>query len=278
MWFIDPPECLLCLTESRFSELRELGVNRASAYVNLGRYIMDKATLGRARAFIESFNELTRLTGLEDPHRQFKERLEAEASRIAEGLSRLLGGDVAKHLEAAALFNSVDVAMRGYRFSLEDLEKALSGEVRWIGISRGDVEGLVKGSRSVGYIVDNAGEFQIDLLSIRLLRRMGIEVTVYAKSKPYELDVTADYVRGHVEGLGVDVVGSGGMNSPLLGDAVKAMARHDLVIAKGLDNYETYLEFKPKTPPILFLFRAKCRLIANMLGVGFASPVAVLVK
>ena len=45
------------------------------------------------------------------------------------------------------------------------------------------------------------------------------------------------------------------------------------MIIKGLDNFETYLELRPGLGNALFLLRAKCPLIARLLGVPTNSPV-----
>jgi uncharacterized protein with ATP-grasp and redox domains len=70
---------------------------------------------------------------------------------------------------------------------------------------------------SIGYVVDNAGEFQFDKALIKRLAELGREVVVYARSEPYEVDVTEEYVINELHGLSnVKVVGSGNAYSALV--------------------------------------------------------------
>ncbi|MFP3239018.1 MAG: hypothetical protein RXQ00_07380, partial [Caldivirga sp.] len=69
----------------------------------------------------------------------------------------------------------------------------------------------------------------------------------YARSEPYEVDVTEEYVINELHGLSnVKVAGSGNAYSALVKrDLWSSLGSHDLLIMKGLDNFETYLELKP---------------------------------
>lgn len=44
-WYVSINDCLLCVLESRFSELRRLGVNDVRAFADLGRAVMDLASM-----------------------------------------------------------------------------------------------------------------------------------------------------------------------------------------------------------------------------------------
>ncbi len=44
-WYVSVGDCLLCVLESRFSELRRLGINNAKPFIELGRVVMDLAPL-----------------------------------------------------------------------------------------------------------------------------------------------------------------------------------------------------------------------------------------
>ena len=275
MWYIDTPECLLCLLESRYSELKKLNVKDPSMYVELGRYVMENAGRGRVAVFIESHVWLRRRLGINDPHSDEKTSLESLARDAIGNLLSNLGNDVVKYVELAAAANSVDIPMRGYRFSTEDLLARLNDEVRWLGVTRDGLRNAIARAGSIGYVVDNAGEFQFDKALIKKLVGLGKEVVVYARSEPYEVDVTEEYVIDELHGLSnVKVVGSGNAYSALAKkDLWPSLGSHDLLIMKGLDNFETYLELKPRLGSALFLLRAKCPLIARLLGVPTNSPV-----
>jgi len=277
MWYIDAPECLLCLLESRYAELKKLNVKDPAMYMELGRYVMENAGRGRVAVFIESHVWLRRRLGIDDPHNDEKASLESLAKDAISNLLSDLGDDVVRYVELAAAANSVDIPMRGYRFSTEDLLARLNDEVRWLGITRDGLREIIARAGSIGYVVDNAGEFQFDKALIKRLAELGREVVVYARSEPYEVDVTEEYVINELHGLSnVKVVGSGNAYSALAKkDLWPSLGSHDLLIMKGLDNFETYLELKPRLGNALFLLRAKCPLIARLLGVPTNSPVIV---
>jgi uncharacterized protein with ATP-grasp and redox domains len=58
-------------------------------------------------------------------------------------------------------------------------------------------------------------------------------------------------------------------------DLAEAIARADLVIAKGMANYESLSEYGD-LPPVAFLLAAKCRPIASRLGIGVGEKAALL--
>ncbi len=269
-WYISVSDCLLCALESRFSELRRLGINDVRLFAELGRATMDLAHLGRAAVFIESFNEVVRMINNVDPHASEKSVLEGLANEL---ISRLrLGDDVVEYVKLAASANSVDIPMRGYEFDINDFVGRILEEPAWLGTSPGELRDRLGGVGSVAYLVDNAGEFQFDLLLIRRLSSMGVRVVVYARSRPYEVDVTYDYVASRAVGFGVRAL-PGNYSAFWYNDVVRELMDYDLVISKGLDNLETFMERRPGLNNVLFLFRAKCPLIARLLNVERNKPV-----
>ncbi|WP_243666916.1 hypothetical protein [Vulcanisaeta sp. JCM 16159] len=40
-WYVSISDCLLCALESRFGELRRLGINDVRPFSNLGRVVLD---------------------------------------------------------------------------------------------------------------------------------------------------------------------------------------------------------------------------------------------
>ncbi len=129
-WYVSASDCLLCVLESRFSELKKLGINDATSFIDLGRTVMNLAPLGRATVFIESFNSMTRMLSNNDPHADEKLMLERVAGELISGLR--LGDDVIDYVKLAASANSVDVPMRGYNFSVKDFVRNILEEPAWL--------------------------------------------------------------------------------------------------------------------------------------------------
>ena len=269
-WYVSITDCLLCALESRFSELRKLGISDVRAFADLGKVVMDLAPLGRATVFIESFNYMTTSLGITDPHSNEKALLERVADEL---IGRLrLGDDVVDYVRLAASANSVDIPMRGYDFKVEDFVDKILEEPIWLGTDPASLRSRLGNVRSVAYLVDNAGEFQFDLLLIRKLSLMGVKVVVYARNRPYEVDVTYDYVVNKVSNAEVRAL-PGNYSAFWYGDVVRELAGYDLVISKGLDNLETFMERRPGLSNVLFLFRAKCPLIARLFNVEKDKPI-----
>jgi hypothetical protein len=273
MLYIEVPTCILCALESRMQELRMFGVTDINHYVRLSMRISELIPRGRSPLFIESFEEVVKILNNDDPHASEKAELERVASSVLDRVIAYAGNDLTKYFEVAAAANSVDVPMRGYQFNVDDFVNRLLEGATWLGITRDGLRKLLDEVRRVGYVVDNSGEFQIDALLIRKLVNNGIDVTVYARGLPYEVDVTAKYVSEVLGDTRVRIV-STGTRYPVFYNKglIRDLENHDLIISKGLGNFEAYLE-RDLNLRALFLFRAKCEPVIKMLKVPRNSPV-----
>ncbi len=131
---------------------------------------------------------------------------------------------------------------------------------------------LLKGCRKVLYFFDNCGESQFDRLLIRQIRRRGILVTGVVRGEAILNDVTMeDALR-----IGLDkeldgIVTTGGfMVGTVLskaGDDLKEeLSGADLIIAKGMANYES-LSDQDAGMPKVHILRTKCSAVARSLNV-----------
>ncbi|MGC8606236.1 MAG: ARMT1-like domain-containing protein [Vulcanisaeta sp.] len=275
MLYIEAPECILCALESRIQEAKKYGVNDVNMYTHITVHTSRLIPRGRTPLFIESFELITRILNNDDPHADEKKELEDTASLILPRIINDIGNDIVRYLEVAAAANSVDVPMRDYQFDIDNFVNKILEEAVLINTSKDELRNLLSDLRDVGYVVDNSGEFQVDALLIRRLLDMGVRVTVYARGLPYEVDVTADYV-SKVLGDRVRVVSTGNRypvfyNRGLWHD----LGTHDLIISKGVGNFEAYLESELKLR-VLFLLRAKCGPMIRLLKVPKNSPVVYL--
>jgi uncharacterized protein with ATP-grasp and redox domains len=131
-------------------------------------------------------------------------------------------------------------------------------------------------SRSLLYLGDNAGEIVLDRLLIEEIHRVKeLETYFVVRESPVINDVTVD------DALAVDMgrvakVVSNGSDAPATilsqcSDGLQQLFRSaDVIIAKGQGNYES-LEGEPGN--IFFLLRAKCPLLAELLGVSVGDCV-----
>lgn len=130
------------------------------------------------------------------------------------------------------------------------------------------------------YIGDNCGEVVLDKVFIDVIKEVCPDLTVYygVRGKPIVNDVTID-----------DAVMAGMNNSAIiisngdisLGTVIERTSndfkmiydKADIVMCKGQGNYEGML--KSRKDNLFFLFMAKCRIVAEPLGIPVMSIVCL---
>ncbi|GHT23605.1 hypothetical protein FACS189419_07790 [Planctomycetales bacterium] len=185
-------------------------------------------------------------------------------------------------VQLAVAGNTIDYAVRGdwdAELILNALETAmqqpLNGNV-------GDFEAVLKKSTNVLYLLDNCGEIVCDQLLLEEIKRRYpyLSITAVARGLPVLNDATI----ADAQQIGLDNTvplidnGNDGVGTLLEqnGEELKrALKKCDLIIAKGLANYETLAEYdKSVLPmPICYLFKAKCKFIAKYAGVQYQDLV-----
>ncbi len=134
------------------------------------------------------------------------------------------------------------------------------------------------------YLSDNCGEIVLDRLLIRYLKEHGSHVTLAVKEAPILNDATLRDARD----LGLDALadkltttGGGaeiGICREIIPDDLRdAISRCTLIIAKGMANFESLSEMD-NLPPVAYLLAAKCKPVADELGVPVGSKIALLRK
>jgi uncharacterized protein with ATP-grasp and redox domains len=131
-------------------------------------------------------------------------------------------------------------------------------------------------SQCLFYLGDNAGEIVFDRLLIEEIHRVKeLETYFVVREKPVINDVTMDDALA----VGMDSVArvvSNGSDAPATilsqcsAELQQLFRSADIIIAKGQGNYES-LEGEPGN--IFFLLRAKCPLVAELLGVSVGDCV-----
>jgi hypothetical protein len=128
---------------------------------------------------------------------------------------------------------------------------------------------LRKGVRVV-YFTDNCGEIIFDGLLLQVLRDMGVKVTVVAKGEPILTDATVEDIKRYgIDKLVDEVLDTGtfavGVDMKRLPNKVRRRVREaDLVISKGMANYESFSQ--SKIHPIVHMLRTKCIPVADSMG------------
>jgi uncharacterized protein with ATP-grasp and redox domains len=215
---------------------------------------------------------IKKISGNPDPYRGRKMR-EIEASRLA--FSRIKPArDLRSCVEVAAQGNAIDffVDHRTLMQSLEETPKFAIDDIDLL-------ERRLADASEILYLSDNAGEAFFDLPLVKALGRRA-RVTYTVKEAPIQNDLTLEDLR--LAGLTGDfkyIAEAPATVGLYLGRASPEFRarfdRADLVVAKGMGNYETLSELPPRGN-IFYILRAKCWPVARSLGVEVGDYVAML--
>jgi len=140
------------------------------------------------------------------------------------------------------------------------------------GLQVNDVErlrALASKAKVIYYLVDNCGEIVLDRFLVRELQGLGAKVVGVVKGAP----ILTDAVEGDLYDTGMDDVFDEwvttgvfavGLDLDRNSDLKDRLMRSDLVISKGMANFESLSD--EALPRVAYLFRAKCRPVADAIG------------
>ena len=171
----------------------------------------------------------------------------------------------------SAIGNLIEFDILGYSVRLDQLEAQIQ-QVEF-GIDNADSAlELLKSSKNVMLLTDNAGEIAFDILFVEELKRIGLSVTVAVKNAPIMNDATLeDALQVGMNKVADNVITTGQACVGLLYDDTspefrQVLDRMDLIVAKGMGHYETMTE-RNWNQPVLHVLIAKCRPVASSLGI-----------
>lgn len=234
-------------------------------------FSLDKVTIVVATGI---HNVVKVVSGNPDPYRQMKEMEIAVAKEITNQL-HLDEDNFYSCVKFAVLGNSVD-----FFKPLNEVKKAMRQEVRFAIDDSERFERKLRNARSILYLADNAGEVFFDLPLVRWLGQR-VSVTYVVKAAPVQDDITLDDIRrlGLESELGrIITTGTAtpGVDlSQASAEFKDEFAAADLVLAKGMGYWESLSEL-PAEDRIFYCLKAKCRPVAESLGVPVGSYVAIL--
>jgi len=220
-----------------------------------------------------------RITGSSDPYREEKRRANDRALELYPGLKRRVAGSDQPLLAAVKLAiggNSIDL---GPTSSYADISSIVSSALS-AGLSIDDYEGFhnsVAGARKILYLGDNAGEIVFDRILVEEIRRVASDIRIdfVVRESPIINDATIDDARyvGLDKEAGIVTSGSDAPATVLAQCSKEVLELYrsaDMIIAKGQGNYES---MSLEEGNIFFLLKAKCRVIAGLLGVNIGDHV-----
>ncbi len=276
-------ECAHCLLERAVNQ-----VKLATDDTNLRMKVVEAMT----QFLSENFNSdavpshigtdrdllVQKMTG-KDPYRDLKHQSNELTLNILPDLQKLVDEheDPMKRFRTATLItaaaNAIEFDVSGREFSLNELRVILDNVETDLVIDQVDeFRTILQDVDEVLYLMDNAGELVLDMILIREIKRHGVKVVAVVKGGPVLNDATmidamevglsecADEVRDTgTAAIGVNLERTSEEFNELFSSA-------DLIIAKGMGNYESLTEFEPSCP-IVHIMRTKCNPVAQHIGV-----------
>ena len=222
------------------------------------------------------YRHLRGVTGVKDPYLKAKSKQNRLALRLLPELRAALKNapdrlGLAARLAVAG--NIIDMGGAGDP-SLAGVRKALrQAMTEPLHGNFAAFRRAVKKAGTILYLADNAGEIVFDRL---LIEELGpARVTVAVRGAPALNDALLADARAAGLHEIVTIIDNGS-DAPgtILEQTSRAFStifkKSELVIAKGVGNYETLSE-APR--PVYFLFKAKCRMIAERAGVPLGAQV-----
>lgn len=275
-------ECLPCLGRNAVEaakrstpdpELRKAIVSEALRF-------LAEADFSASPPFIAGkiLDIVRRRTGRDDLYREEKKRSGLLAEKLLSGLGEIPGydpDDFESRLRLAVAGNILDFGV----FGGLDIEKAMQ-TVKAVFAKPLDREAMMRlrarmeSAERILYVLDNCGEAVFDRVFMEPYRH---KITLAVRGRPVFNDVTEDDLADcGLTGFTRGVISSAGYPGMILsecgGEARRAAADSDLIIAKGQGNFETMNEY---SGPIAFLFLAKCPVVIREIQ---AEPNSIQVR
>jgi uncharacterized protein with ATP-grasp and redox domains len=229
----------------------------------------------------EIHRTIKRETENPDPYHDLREISDQIAIQFLPRVEKLLEKDksLKNYLKAAIAGNILDFGALGLETDIEEL--VMSTIEKDLAIDHTpQLETELEKANTVIYLADNVGEIVFDKLLIKKLDEYNVEVTVALKKYPIlndacmkeALDVGLDEV-ARLTTTGTDSIGV--IYHDLSDDFKQEFQETDLIIAKGLGNYEGLGEIDLGKKPVFCLFNAKCKPIARETGVEVGDNVVL---
>ncbi|MDR3108691.1 MAG: ARMT1-like domain-containing protein [Planctomycetaceae bacterium] len=273
-------DCILCLTRQSLEAVRH-----ATGDVTLHAEVLRRAlAIALERGFTENppflAQDIQRIirsvTGNDDPYSAEKAAANGQMLGLYDIMRERINTskkpiDTAVHLAIAG--NSIDNALNG-SLSKEYIQAAIEKSIEQplIGNIQTFEDAADKAS-SILYLADNCGEIVCDKLLIEtMLKRWNkLKITVVVRGAAVLNDATLSDAAavGLTEIVKVIDNGNDGVGTIIeqcSQEFKTELKASDLIISKGLANYETIVEYDKQTipQPVIFLFKSKCKFISQL--------------
>ena len=210
-----------------------------------------------------------------DPYRAMKDREIALSRTLVEQVGAGIANDFKAYLSLSLAGNAID-----FFRSLDDVKKDIESPLTYVVDDSAEFERKLKKAQRLLFLADNAGEVFFDLPLVRWLRQY-VSLTYVVKESPVQNDATIDDLRrAGLDGELGRVITTGLATPGVIFEEAseefrRAFAEADLVLAKGMGHWEGLTEL-PAKGKVLHCSMAKCKPVADSMGVSLNSFVAIL--
>jgi len=215
------------------------------------------------------------ITGNPDPYRIVKEDELRVAGELFSRVKVQYKNTINDCIKLATVANAIDF-FRSLDVVAEDMKRPMKFTID----DSQQFEAKLKKAFKVLYLADNVGEIYFDLPLVKRMRQL-VDVKYVVKPLPVQNDATVEDVKeAGLEGEFGVVITTGVASPGVILDWASEQFREefeaaDLVFAKGMGHYESLSEL-PGQGKVFYCLMAKCRPVANSLGVPLNSYVAML--
>ena len=273
-------ECYSCLSRllRQSAQIATLDETLRSEAIDAGMQVLDRyfstdgLTIDMATRLHRVVRETTKNS---DPYRDMKDREIKLSRELVAQVKPNYSENFKGYLSLSLAGNAID-----FFRSLDDVRKDIESPMTFAVDDSLSFEHKLKKARSLMFLADNAGEIFFDLPLVRWLRQY-VPLTYVVKESPVQNDATIDDLRR--AGLDGDLgrVITTGLATPGVifelasSEFKREFEAADLVLAKGMGYWEGLTEL-PARGNILYCSMAKCRPVADSMGVLLNSFVAIL--
>jgi uncharacterized protein with ATP-grasp and redox domains len=263
-------ECAHCLLERAINQVK-LATDDLETQMNVTAAMLDflsksfnpeavPSHIGTSRDLL-----VQKMTG-RDPYAELKSISNAMALDLLPELRLLVeetSGQASRFRRAtliAAAANAIEFDVSGRDFDLDELRGIIERVESELAIDEVDeFMNLCQGAKEVLYLLDNAGEVVLDMILISEIKKLGLNVVAVVKGGPVLNDATMiDAKEVGLDGCADKVIDTGaaaiGVNPDKNSkEFLDVFQKAELIIAKGMGNFESLTELEPHCPIVHIL-------------------------
>jgi len=265
-------ECILCDADATLTE---------ATMTECGKLMREirSAPLSHPQIASRIHRRAYDILGNPDPFASLKALGNQQATEVCEEVRPRLS-TFRDFILASVIGNTFDYGVKGHiveeNFSVFFMREFARG------LTIDDTDKIAPLCSRVVFLSDNCGEIVLDRLLIEYLKAQGAHITLALKESPIlndatlsdaqELDLDTLVDRITTTGGGAEI---GICRENIPEDLREAIEKCTIIIAKGMANYESLSEMN-NLPPVAYLMAAKCKPVAEEVGVPVGSKIALL--